>query len=88
MQAYVTDTVTSVTWADRELKAFTQVTIQPGESVDVEITVPAGACSIVNAAGHRVVEPGPFDLLVGRSSRDRDLLRASFTITGTEAELD
>ena len=85
VQAYVTDTVTSVTWADRELKAFTQATIQPGASVDVEITVPAGACSIVNAAGHRVVEPGTFHLLVGRSSRDRDLLRASFTITGTEA---
>ena len=35
IQAYITDTVTSATWAERELKAFTQATIQPGESVDV-----------------------------------------------------
>jgi len=82
VQAYITDTVTSATWADRELKAFTQRTIQPGESVDVDITIPAAHCSIVNAAGHRVVEPGSFELLVGKSSRDHDLLRANFTISG------
>ena len=49
--------------------------VRPGESVDVDITIPAADCSIVNAAGHRVVEPGSFDLLVGKSSRDHDLLR-------------
>lgn len=80
VQAYITDTVTSVTWAERELKAFTQVTVTAGESVDVDITIPAAACTIVDAAGRRVVEPGSFDLLVGSSSRDRDLLRTSFTI--------
>ena len=82
IQAYITDTVTSATWAKRELKAFTQQTIQPGESVEVDITIPAAHCSIVNAAGHRVVEPGSFELLVGKSSREHDLLRANFTITG------
>lgn len=80
VQAYVTDVVTSVTWADRELKAFKQVTIQPGQSVDVEIGIPVANCSIVDAAGRRVVEPGQFDLLVGNSSRDRDLSRARFTV--------
>jgi beta-glucosidase len=80
VQAYVTDTVTSVTWAERELKSFTQVTVLPGASVDVEIIIPAASCSIVNAAGRRVVEPGSFELLVGKSSRDQDLLRATFRI--------
>lgn len=80
IQAYITDSVTSVTWAERELKAFTQTTIQPGESVDVEFSIPAAACSIVNAAGDRAVEVGSFELLVGRSSRTRDLLRTTFTI--------
>ncbi len=30
--------------------------------------------------GDRVVEAGAFELLVGRSSRDEDLLRAEFTV--------
>jgi beta-glucosidase len=80
IQAYITDTVTSVTWAERELKAFTQATIQPGESVDIKIVIAASDCSIVNANGHRVVEPGSFELLVGKSSRDHDLLRAGVTV--------
>ncbi|CAN7202878.1 glycoside hydrolase family 3 C-terminal domain-containing protein [Terrabacter sp. LjRoot27] len=81
VQAYVTDVVTSVTWAAKELKAFRRVTVPPGESVTTRIEVPAAACSIVDAAGRRVVEPGEFELRVGPSSRDVDLLRASFTIT-------
>jgi len=81
VQAYIRDNVTSVTWAEQELKAFAQATIAPGESTDVDISIPATECSLVNASGRRVVEPGAFDLLVGHSSRDTDLLRAPFTIT-------
>ncbi|HEX5204583.1 MAG TPA: glycoside hydrolase family 3 N-terminal domain-containing protein [Actinoplanes sp.] len=80
IQAYVSDLVTSVTWAVRELKAYRQVTVPAGESVTVTIELPASACSLVTADGRRVVEPGDFELLVGPSSRDRDLLRAPFTI--------
>jgi len=80
VQAYITDVVTSVTWAAKELKAFRRVTVPPGESVTTRIEVPAAACSIVDAAGRRVVEPGEFELRMGPSSRDTDLLRASFTI--------
>ncbi|MDQ1575862.1 MAG: beta-glucosidase [Microbacteriaceae bacterium] len=82
VQVYISDTVTSVTWAERELKTFAQVTVAPGESVDVELELAASACTIVDADGKRVVEPGEFDLLVGSSSRDRDLLRSRFTILG------
>jgi len=81
VQAYVSDLVTSVTWAVRELKAYRRVTVPPGESALVEIEVPAAACSLVTADGRRVVEPGDFELLVGRSSRERDLLRAGFRIS-------
>jgi beta-glucosidase len=81
VQAYIRDDVTSVTWAEQELKAFAQATIAPGESTDVDISIPATECSLVNASGQRVVEPGAFDLLVGHSSRDADLLRAPFTLT-------
>jgi beta-glucosidase len=80
IQVYVSDVVTSVTWAVRELKAFRQVTVAPGERVEVDLELPASACSIVNADARRVVEPGRFELLVGRSSKRADLLSAPFEI--------
>ncbi len=84
VQVYVSDLVTSVTWADRELKAFRQVEVPPGTSVGVDLQVPASACSLVTSEGgdgRRVVEPGEFELLVGPSSRRGDLLAARFRIT-------
>lgn len=80
VQAYVSDLVTSVTWADKELKAWTQVTVPPGESVQVVIDVPARECSLVTSDGRRIVEPGSFELQVGPSSRASDLLTAHFVI--------
>ncbi len=82
VQAYISDLVTSVTWAEKELKAWRQVEVLPGQSVTAEIEVPAQACSLVTAHGARIVEPGQFELLVGSSSRAADLLSASFQIQG------
>jgi beta-glucosidase len=82
VQVYVSDLVTSVSWAERELKAFTQVSVAPGERVTVRVELPAVECTIVDAHGNRIVEPGDFELQVGPSSRPADLLRARFTITG------
>jgi len=80
VQVYVRDAVTSVSWTDRELKAFRQVDLAPGESRVVRIELPVADCSIVDAAGIRRVEPGEFALLVGPSSREASLLSAAFTV--------
>lgn len=80
VQAYVTDLVTSCTWADCELKAFQRVELQPGESTTVSFDIPVRDCSIVDAQAHRVVEPGEFKLLIGHSSRRSDLTCARFTV--------
>lgn len=80
VQVYVSDTVTSVSWADKELKTYRQADVAPGQSVTVELELPVADCTIVDAAGNRVVEAGAFELLVGRSSLDGDLLRAGFTV--------
>ncbi|WP_084126909.1 glycoside hydrolase family 3 N-terminal domain-containing protein [Demequina sp. NBRC 110054] len=80
VQVYVRDVNTSATWADRELKAVRQVELSPGESVRVALELPVSACTIVDARGHRVVEPGEFTLLVGPSSRRSDLLTATFHV--------
>jgi beta-glucosidase len=70
VQAYVSDLVTSVTWAEQELKAYVQVEVAPGATADVTIEVPVAACTLVTADGRRVVEPGEFELRVGPNSRD------------------
>ena len=80
VQVYVRDEVTSVTWADKELKGFVQVELEPGESRRVDLTLAAAECSVVDPAGRRQVEPGAFVLLVGPSSAEARLLRAPFAI--------
>ncbi|MFE6996032.1 glycoside hydrolase family 3 N-terminal domain-containing protein [Microbacterium sp. NPDC057659] len=80
VQVYVRDEVTSVSWTDKELKTYRQVELAPGESQRVRIELPVADCSIVDAGGRRIVEPGDFELLVGPSSRDEVLLRAGFTV--------
>ncbi|WIE64267.1 glycoside hydrolase family 3 N-terminal domain-containing protein [Curtobacterium sp. MCLR17_036] len=82
VQLYVRDAVTSVSWADRELKAFRQVDVAPGAEVRVRLELPVADCSIVDAAGVRRVEPGAFEVLVGPSSRPSALQAARFTVTG------
>ncbi|WP_199841297.1 glycoside hydrolase family 3 C-terminal domain-containing protein, partial [Streptomyces scabiei] len=80
VQAYISDLTTSVTWAEQELKGFTQVDIAPGESLDVHVSVPAAQCSLVTADNRRVVEPGEFMLRVGPGSRREHQLSAGFRI--------
>lgn len=70
VQAYVSDLITSVTWVNHELKGFARVPIKAGETKTVEIVIKAAECSIVNAAGDRVVEPGDFELQIGKASND------------------
>ncbi len=80
VQAYVSDLVTSASWADKELKAYRQVDLDPGEEARVRFELPVADCTIVDATGTRIVEPGEFELRVGRSSREESLLRVAFTV--------
>jgi len=77
VQVYVTDVVTSVTWVNKALKGFARVHLAPGEKKTVRVGLPWEAFQIVDAEGRSVVEPGEFEVLVGPSSRDRDLLKAT-----------
>ncbi len=80
VQFYVSDLVTSATWAEKELKAYRQIHLGPGETVTVDLQLAAAECTIVTADSRRIVEPGEFALLVGPSSRPTDLLHARFHI--------
>jgi beta-glucosidase len=77
VQVYVSDVVTSVTWVNKALKGFARVHLTPGERKTVSVTLPWEAFQIVDAEGRSVVEPGDFEILVGPSSHDRDLLKAT-----------
>jgi beta-glucosidase len=80
VQVYVSDVVTSATWVNKALKGFARVHLAPGEKKTVEITLPWEAFQIVDAESRSVVEPGEFEILVGPSSRDRDLLKTTLRV--------
>ncbi len=81
VQAYISDLVTSATWVDKELKAFAKVAVARGTTEKVRLEIPVSECSIVNASGERVVEPGEFELRIGPSSREAVLKRVTFAVT-------
>jgi beta-glucosidase len=80
VQVYVTDVVTSVTWVNKALKGFARVRLAVGETKTVQITLPWETFQIVDAEGCSVVEPGEFEILVGPSSRDVDLLKGTLHV--------
>ena len=79
-QLYIGDIVTSYSWTDRELKAFQRVELEPGETKTVAFDIPVSGCTIVDSDANRIVESGEFEVLIGHSSRRRDLKRTTFTV--------
>lgn len=80
VQLYISDIVTSYTWADKELKDFRRITLEPGETARVAFDLPVSACTIVNGDAERIVEPGEFKVLIGHSSRYSDLHTTIFNV--------
>ena len=80
VQLYISDVVTSYTWACKELKDFRRVTLEPGETARVAFDLPVSACTIVNGDAERIVEPGEFKVLIGHSSRYSDLRTTIFNV--------
>ena len=80
VQLYIGDIVTSYSWTDRELKAFQRVELEPGQTKTVGFDIPVADCTIVDPDANRIVEPGEFEVLIGHSSRRKDLKRTTFTV--------
>ena len=80
MQLYLRDKVSSATRPVKELKDFRRVTLAPGESARVEFTLTPDKLAYYDAKMHYGVEPGDFEVMIGSSSRDKDLRRAVFTV--------
>lgn len=80
VQLYANDIYSSVTTPVKELKGFSRVHLLPGESRRAEITIPASSLSLVDANCNTIVEPGEFEIMVGGSSRNGDLLSTFITL--------
>jgi beta-glucosidase len=80
VQCYLADRYTSVVWPAKKLKAWQRVSLAPGAVALVRFTIPFSSLALCDEDGEWTVEPGAFQLLVGGSSRDADLLRADFMV--------
>jgi beta-glucosidase len=70
VQVYVRDVLSSVTRPIKELKAFRRVTLAPGESRTVALTLSPEAFQMWNDKMKRVIEPGAFEIMTGPNSVD------------------
>lgn len=70
VQLYVRDLLSSITVYEKLLKGFERVTLEPGETKRVTMTLTPKDLSLVDAGMRRVVEPGEFDIQIGASSTD------------------
>jgi beta-glucosidase len=62
------DMVASISRPVKELKKFTKVMIQPGESKEIEFILKPDDLSFYNPNGQFIVEPGAFKIWVGTNS--------------------
>jgi beta-glucosidase len=70
-----------VTTEIKNLRAYERVELKAGQSKVVEMTIKFDDLALINSALERVVEPGAFELMVGSSSKDADLIKANFEVT-------
>ena len=73
-QLYVRPRGPSVERPVKELKGFAKVSLAPGETAPVRLTLDARAFSFWDPARHAwIAEPGAYDLLIGASAADIEL---------------
>lgn len=72
------DVAASIARPVKELKGFKRVTLVPGECAEVVFELDKETLSFFNAANEKVTEPGRFEVFVGTSSDDTDLLKGEF----------
>ncbi|MCF8358167.1 MAG: glycoside hydrolase family 3 C-terminal domain-containing protein [Prolixibacteraceae bacterium] len=70
VQLYIRDKVSSVSRPIKELKGFKRITLDVGESETVSFEIDHSVLSFHNENMDRVVEPGEFEIMIGRSSAD------------------
>ena len=80
VEVYFNDLVSSVITPVKQLIAFDRVPLKSKETKEIEFNLDTMALSLVKADETRVIEPGDFDIMVGGSSKDKDLLKTTIRI--------
>jgi beta-glucosidase len=70
VQLYIRDKVSSVTRPVKELRDFARITFNPGETKTVKFIITPEKLEFYNVDMKRIVEPGEFEIMVGKSSVD------------------
>jgi len=70
VQLYINDVISSIVTPVRELKGFKKISLNQGEMKTVSFTLSPEDLSFIGGDMKPVVEPGRFDVMVGRSCED------------------
>jgi hypothetical protein len=82
VQLYVKDVAASVKRPLKELKGFKRINLGAGANQNVSFTLPASELAYWSTSGNNFyVEPGAFDIMIGRSSADIQLT-GTLTVSG------
>ena len=79
-QVYFRDCVSSVLTPVRQLSGWRQIKLLPKEKKEIHFQFSPKDFSLVNKNGERITEPGEFELMIGHSAKDGDLLKIRFTL--------
>jgi len=69
-QLYINDKVSSVVTYTHELRGFKRIGLEPGETKRVEFAVDPRHMALISRNDELVVEPGIFEVFIGKSSED------------------
>lgn len=80
VQLYIRDIFASATRPVKELRDFKRVALKPGEKKKVSFTLPTSKLAFYDKNMEWKVESGDFEIMVGTSSADVDLLKTTVNV--------
>ena len=86
VQLYIRDRTASVTRPVKELKGFQRISLPAGESRKVTFRFGEQDLAFWNIDMQFTAEAGLFEVMVGSSSADEDLLKGSFELVNDPAD--
>ncbi|MGY5354943.1 glycoside hydrolase family 3 N-terminal domain-containing protein [Wenyingzhuangia sp. IMCC45467] len=80
VQMYIRDNISSFTRPVKELKGYKRVKLNAGETKTVAIDITAESLAFYDTDYRFVVEAGEFTVMVGNSSADKDVKKATLSV--------
>jgi beta-glucosidase len=80
VQLYIQDIYSSPTRPVKELKDFCKVVLAPGETKTVQFVISPEKFAFFDKQMKFGIQAGEFEIMIGSSSMDKDLLKKSITI--------